>query len=134
MRAELSGGALVLSGKVDLLLGAPDSLEPARATRIAIDLKTGGAYPEYVEDNRFYALLLALRFGVPPYRVASLFLEAGTWQTEDISEESLFHAADRVVAATRAAQSFRAGREPGLAPGPWCRWCPRAASCPVAEV
>jgi hypothetical protein len=134
MRAELSGGALVLSGKVDLLLGAPDRLEPGRATRIAIDLKTGGAYPEYVEDNRFYALLLALRFGVPPYRVASLFLEGGTWQAEDVSEGSLFHAADRVVAAARGAQSFRAGREPGLTPGPWCRWCPRATACPVADV
>ena len=134
MRAELSGGALVLSGKVDLLLGAPDRLEPGRATRIAIDLKTGGAYPEYVEDNRFYALLLALRFGVPPYRVASLFLEGGTWQAEDVSEGALFHAADRVVAAARGAQSFRAGRDPALKPGPWCGWCPRATACPVAEV
>jgi PD-(D/E)XK nuclease superfamily protein len=134
MRAELSGGALVLSGKIDLLLGAPDRLEPARATRIAIDLKTGGAYPEYVEDNRFYALLLALRFGVPPYRVASLFLEGGTWQAEDVSEGSLFHAADRVVAAARGAQSFRAGREPALTPGRWCRWCPRSSTCPAAEV
>jgi len=134
MRAELSGGGLVLSGKIDLLLGAPDRLEPGRATRLAIDLKTGGAYPEYVEDNRFYALLLALRFGVPPYRVASLFLEGGTWQAEDVSEDALFHAADRVVAGARAAQSFRSGREPDLTPGPWCRWCPRSAACPVAEV
>jgi len=37
----------------------------------AIDLKTGGAYPEYPEDMRFYALLLTLRFGVPPYRAAA---------------------------------------------------------------
>ena len=77
MRAELLGGALVLSGKIDLLLGATDRLEPMRGTRLAVDLKTGGAYPNYVEDNRFYALLLTLRFGVPPYRVASLFLEGG---------------------------------------------------------
>jgi PD-(D/E)XK nuclease superfamily len=134
MRAELSGGALILSGKVDLLLGAPDRLEPGRATRLAIDLKTGGAYPAYVEDNRFYALLLTLRFGVPPYRVASLFLEGGTWQAEDVSDESLFHAADRVVTAARAAQSFRGGREPVLTPGRWCGWCPRAPACPVAEL
>ena len=60
MRAELLGGVLVLSGKIDLLLGAPDRLEPMRGTRLAIDLKTGGAYPSYVEDNRFYALLLTL--------------------------------------------------------------------------
>jgi hypothetical protein len=134
MRAELLGGALVLSGKIDLLLGAPDRLEPARATRLAIDLKSGSAYPEFVEDNRFYGLLLTLRFGVPPYRVASLFLEGGTWQPEDISEEVLFHAADRVIAAARASMALRAGREPSLTPGPWCSWCPRSATCPVADL
>ncbi|HYJ61170.1 MAG TPA: PD-(D/E)XK nuclease family protein [Actinomycetota bacterium] len=134
MRAELLGGALVLSGKVDLLLGAPDRVVPMRGTRLVIDLKTGGAYPNYVEDNRFYALLLALRFGVPPYRVASFFLEGGTWQAEDVDEDILFHAADRVIAAARAATSLQAGREPVLTPGPWCGWCPRAATCPVAEI
>jgi PD-(D/E)XK nuclease superfamily len=133
VRAELLGGALVLSGKVDLLLGAPDRLDPMRATRLAIDLKTGSAYPEYAEDNRFYALLLTLRFGVPPYRVASFFLEGGTWQLEDVTEELLFHAADRAVAAARSAQALRAGREPTLSPGPWCGWCPRASSCPAAD-
>jgi len=134
MRAELLGGALVLSGKIDLLLGVQDRITPMRGTRLAIDLKTGGAYPNYVEDNRFYALLLTLRFGVPPYRVASFFLEGGTWQPEDVTEEILFHAADRVVAAARAAQALQAGREPALTPGIWCRWCPRAATCPSAEL
>ena len=45
-----------------------------------------------------YALLLTLRFGVPPYRVASFFLESGTWQAEDVTEQTLVHAADRVIA------------------------------------
>jgi hypothetical protein len=134
MRAELLGGAVVISGKIDLLLGAADRLEPMRGTRLAIDLKTGGAYPNYVEDNRFYALLLTLRFGVPPYRVASLFLEGGTWQAEDVHEDLLFHAADRVVQAARAAHALGAGREAALTPGPWCRWCPRAVTCPSAEL
>jgi hypothetical protein len=133
MRAELLGGALVLSGKIDLLLGVQDRLEPARGTRLAIDLKTGSAYPEYVEDNRFYALLLTLRFGVPPYRVASLFLEGGTWQAEEVTEPTLVHAADRVVSAARASAALRAGREPELTPGRWCGWCPRLAVCPSAD-
>ena len=134
IRAELLGGDLVLTGKVDLLLGVPDRLEPDRATRMAIDLKTGSAYAEYVEDNRFYALLLALRFGVPPYRVASFFLEGGTWQHEDVTEDVLFRAADRVVQTTRSAAALLAGREPQLTPGPWCAWCPRAANCPSAQL
>jgi PD-(D/E)XK nuclease superfamily len=133
IRAELLGGALVLSGKPDLLLGAQDRLEPMRATRIAIDLKTGGAYPQYAEDNRLYALVLALRFGVPPFRVASFFLEGGTWQAEDVTEDTLFHAADRVIEAARSAASMRSGRDPSLTPGPWCAWCPRVQVCPAAD-
>ena len=89
VRAELLGGDLVLSGQIDLVLGLPDKLEPTRATRLAVDLKTGGAYPEFAEDMRFYALVMTLRFGVPPYRAASLFLESGTWQSEDVTEELL---------------------------------------------
>ncbi len=134
VRAELLGGALVVSGKLDLLLGAPDRLEPMRATRIAIDLKTGGAYPQYAEDNRLYALVLALRFGVPPFRVASFFLEGGTWQAEDVDEGTLFHAADRVVEAARSAAAIHNGREPALTPGPWCGWCPRLHVCPAADL
>lgn len=133
MKAELLGGTLVVSGKVDLVLGRPDQRDPMRATRLLIDLKTGGAYPEHAEDNRFYALVHTLRFGVPPYRVASFFLEGGTWQAEDTSEETLGHAADRVVVAARAASAMRAGREPSLTAGRWCGWCPRVDVCPAAE-
>jgi hypothetical protein len=130
VRAELLGGALVLSGTLDLVLGAPVQADPARATRLAIDLKTGKAWPEHAEDMRFYALLLALRFGVPPYRVATLYLDAGEWQAEDVDERVLSRAADRVVEAVRAAAASDAGRPAALRPGPYCTWCPRAASCP----
>ena len=133
VKAQLSGGDLTLSGKIDLVLGVPDRLEPCRATRLAVDLKTGGAWPEYAEDMRFYALLMTLRFGVPPYRVASLFLDSGEWQSEEVSEETLLHAADRVVAAARTAGALLGGREPELTPGSWCGWCPRAFTCPSAE-
>ena len=134
VKAELLGGALVLSGRVDLVLGVPDRLDPARATRLAIDLKSGGAHAEYPEDMRFYALLLTLRFGVPPYRAASLFLESGEWQAEDVTEEILRHAADRVVGAARTAAALSNGREPVLGPGPYCAWCPRNAVCPAAQL
>ncbi len=134
VRVELLSGTLVLSGRIDLVLGPPDRAEPLRATRLAIDLKSGGAYPEHAEDMRFYALLLALRFGVPPYRVASVFLDSGEWQAEDVTEETLVHAADRVIEAARAGAVLSKGREPNLTPGPWCGWCPRADRCPSAIV
>jgi hypothetical protein len=122
----------VLSGQIDLVLGMPDPAEPLRAHKLAIDLKTGDARPEFAEDMRLYALLLTLRFGVPPYRVASLFLESGEWQAEDVDERVLFHAADRVVASARSAAGLLGGRDPSLVAGPWCGWCPRAPECPAA--
>jgi PD-(D/E)XK nuclease superfamily len=130
VRAELLGGQVVLSGTLDLVLGASDAAEPGRATRLAIDLKTGRAWPEHAEDMRFYALVLALRFGVPPYRVATMYLESGEWQAEDVDAKVLEHAADRVIAAVRAAAAARAGRPLPLRAGPYCTWCPRAATCP----
>ncbi|HEU4529374.1 MAG TPA: PD-(D/E)XK nuclease family protein [Actinomycetota bacterium] len=129
VKVELLGGRVVLSGTLDLVLGAA-RVEAVRATRLAIDLKTGNAWPEHAEDMRFYALLLALRFGVPPYRVATLYLDSGEWQAEDVDERVLSRAADRVVQAVRAAAASDAGRSPALRPGPYCTWCPRAATCP----
>ncbi|MGH2635467.1 MAG: PD-(D/E)XK nuclease family protein [Actinomycetota bacterium] len=132
VRAELLGGALVLLGQLDLVLGAGSAAEPNRATRLAIDLKTGRAWPEHAEDMRFYALVLALRFGVPPYRVATLYLDSGEWQAEDVDARVLDRAADRVVEAVRAASATENGRPLPLRPGPYCTWCPRAATCPSA--
>jgi len=132
LRAELLGGQVVLSGTLDLVLGASDAAEPGRATRLAIDLKTGRAWPEHAEDMRFYALVLALRFGVPPYRVATMYLESGEWQAEDVETGVLEHAADRVIEAIRAAAAANAGRRLPLRAGPYCTWCPRAATCPAS--
>ena len=129
VRVELLGGAVVLSGTLDLVIGSASVAEPVRATRLAIDFKTGRAWPEHAEDMRFYALLLTLRFGVPPYRVATLYLDSGEWQAEDVHEHVLDRAADRVVEAVRTAAAIDAGRSPELRPGPYCTWCPRAQTC-----
>jgi hypothetical protein len=132
VRVELLGGAVMLSGTMDLVLGSASPVEAGRATRLAIDLKTGRAWPEHAEDMRFYALLLALRFGVPPYRVATLYLESGEWQAEDVDERILDRAAERVIGAVRAVAASEAGRALDLSPGHYCRWCPRSAVCPVS--
>ena len=129
VRVELLGGSLVLSGQLDLVLGAR-AAGPDGAHRLAIDLKTGRAWPEHAEDMRFYGLLLALRFGVPPFRIATLYLDSGEWQAEDVDEAVLARAADRVIDAVRAAAASDAGRTLELRPGPYCTWCPRALTCP----
>jgi len=132
MRAEVADGGVMLSGKVDLLLMRADPSRPRSPDRLAIDLKTGTPRTEHAEDMRFYALLMALRFGVPPYRVATFFLESGEWQAEDVTGETLGRAVERVLAAASTALELRGGREPSLAPGPWCGWCPRRDTCPAA--
>ena len=132
VRAELLGGMVVLSGQLDLVLGSPSPAEPNRAGRLAVDLKTGRAWPEHAEDMRFYALLLSLRFGVPPYRVATLYLDSGEGQAEDVAGRMLARAADRVIAAIRAAAASESGRPLARRPGPYCTWCPRVATCPSA--
>jgi hypothetical protein len=124
IRARLVQGAVVLSGAPDLQLG--------RLRRLAIDFKTGRAWPEHPEDMRFYALLLLLRTGVPPYRVATFFLDSGEWQAEDVTETTLEHASDRVIGAARVAVALRSGRPANLRPGTFCAWCPRAETCPVS--
>lgn len=129
LKARLLGGALVLGGCVDLALGRHD---PPRAGRLLIDLKTGSGASEYAEELRFYALIHTLQFDVPPYRLASLFVDSGEWQPEDVTEEVLFHAADRVIATVRAIVSLKGGSGPQLRPGFYCGWCPRSSVCPVS--
>jgi len=132
VRAEVAAGGVVLSGKVDLLLMRRDPNGASIPLRLAMDLKTGTPRSEHAEDMRFYALLIALRYGVPPYRVATFFLESGEWQAEDVTGETLGRAVERVLAAASTALELRGGREPSLAPGPWCGWCPRRDACPAA--
>ncbi|MEX0832745.1 MAG: PD-(D/E)XK nuclease family protein [Actinomycetota bacterium] len=126
LRAEFADGKLTVSGRPDLVLG---QVRADGATRLLVDLKTGDARAEYPEDLRLYALIHTLRFGVPPRRVASLFLDSGIAQAEDVTQETLEHAADRVIKAAGKAADLLEG-EPALTPGPYCSWCPRGLTCP----
>jgi hypothetical protein len=125
VKVVLAGGRVVLSGAPDLVLG--------RTRKLAIDFKSGRAWPEHPEDMRFYALLLLLRSGVAPYRVATFFLDSGEWQAEDVSPETIERAAGRVVEAARTAVELERGRPPELTAGPYCGRCPRLADCPAAR-
>jgi hypothetical protein len=127
LRAELFNGKVLLSGRVDLTVGAPDG---DRAGRVLVDLKTGAAAPGHLHDLRFYALLETLRSGVPPLRLASSYLESGGLTVEDVDEDVLEAAVRRTVQGTRAVLELRLGlRSPGLTPNPACRWCPARTNC-----
>jgi len=123
LKVRLLGGRVVLSGAPDLALG--------RTRKLLLDFKTGKAWPEHPEDMRFYALVLLLRTGVPPYRVATFFLDSGEWQPEEVTEETLEHAAGRVLDTVRSAASLSSGGVAGLRPGQHCGWCPRRTVCPA---
>ena len=127
VRAELCGGKLVLNGRVDLSLGAP---EGDQAGRVLVDLKTGATSAGHLHDLRFYALLETLRSGVPPLRLATSYLEAGDIAVEEVNEDVLEAAVRRTVQGTRGVLELRLGlRTASVTPNPACRWCPMRADC-----
>jgi hypothetical protein len=127
LRAELCGDRVVLSGKVDLTVGAPTGVV---AGKVLVDLKTGGFVPAHRDDLRFYALVETLRLGVPPRLLASYYLDSGRLQPEPVTEDLLRATVERVVRGAELATELRRGdREPLLRPGPPCRWCALQPDC-----
>ena len=129
LESPFANGLVTVRGRVDLVL---NPARTGRATRVLIDLKGGRARSEHPEDMRLYALLYTLRTGVPPVRVATFFLSSGEWMLEDVSDSTLEHAADRVVAAAGSASRRARGDPPRLVPGPHCARCPVRDRCPAA--
>jgi hypothetical protein len=131
VRAELCDGRVVLSGKIDLCLGRAAGAE---ARCLFVDLKTGGHYPAHLDDLRFYALVQALRIGVPPFRVASYYLDSATFAFEDVTAETLEIARRRTEDGARKMAELQAGARPAaITPCPRCRYCPIRADCDGAR-
>lgn len=131
--ASFADGALQVRGRTDLTLGR---IRSDRRQLIAVDLKTGWRRPDRErQDLRLYSLLLTLKYGVAPFRLATYYVAEGAWDAEDVSEETLRSALLRLVDG-----AIRAGRllydtprdeDLTLVPGVYCRWCGRAPSCPA---
>jgi hypothetical protein len=134
LRVPLVGGRIVLSARPDLVLGGTDRDEPMRARRLVLELKGGQERPEQEDDVRFYALVMALTQGVPPFRVVNVNLRAGSCRVQEVTEDLLRSAVRRVADGAVSAAEVLQGREPRLHGGPWCRWCPRSQTCPVSTV
>ena len=127
VRVELLGGSVILSGKTDLSLGRPTGLV---ANKVIIDLKSGRPSVTHREDLRFYAMLEAIKLGVPPRQVASYYLESGRAQPEDVTVALLQSAVRRTVEGViKMVELARHRREPTRQAGPTCRWCPLCADC-----
>lgn len=132
LSATLCDDRIELKGKVDLALG---QARGTQARVLIVDFKTGRASSAHVDDLRFYALLETLRVGVPPFRVASWYLDSGRWHAEDVTEDTLEVAVRRTVDGVRKMIELVVDhRQATLSPGPSCSWCPAAATCEGAVV
>ena len=125
VRAVLGGGAVVVSGRLDVLLGGPPSPRPA----VVVEVKAGRWHDGARADAHLYALLVALRDGRPPAAVVTVVAD-GTTQVEPIRPAVLTTATDRVVHAMEAAADIAAGEPAPAHPGPHCGHCPLRPACP----
>lgn len=123
----LGGGSIRVRGKPDLKLGRP---HPRERRMLLVDLKTGNRSPSDRQDMRWYALLATLKYRQAPFRVATVYIDEGRWDVEEVTDDVLEAAArqlvDRLTAAVRLADDPTPTR---LAAGPYCRWCGRAPDC-----
>lgn len=125
--AELCGGRILLRGSVDLALGQARGQE-ARA--LYVDLKTGRGYSNHLDDLRFYALIQTLRVGVPPFRVASYYLDSATFHAEDVTVATLEAALRRTIDGVRTmAELADENRAAAISPGAACGWCRLRDEC-----
>ncbi|HEY1827262.1 MAG TPA: PD-(D/E)XK nuclease family protein [Acidimicrobiales bacterium] len=126
----LFGGRLELNTRVDLALGMPRGLE---ARTFVVDLKTGRPSPDHRQDLRFYALVETLARGTPPFRVASYYLDSGTYDYEDITADALWETVAVVVPGIIAMCRVRADGPSTLHANPLCPWCPAFDHCDVGQ-
>ncbi|MGA8723732.1 MAG: hypothetical protein WB565_01700 [Acidimicrobiales bacterium] len=120
MRASFAGGAVVLSARVDLVIGRPAEREASVAV---VELVSGSRRPHHRADRYFAALLETLRHSAPPFVVATYYTSNGELDVEAITEDLLTTAARRVVAGVDALVA-RAERSDNTAgPAAFCSWC-----------
>ncbi len=128
VRADLCRNTVALSGRIDLSLGRADGNV---AGKVVIDLKTGRPRPAHREDLRFYALLEAMKIGIPPRLLVSYYLDSGTPEIEEVSEDVLDAAARRLVDGVGRIVALKdlSADQATTSPGGGCRFCPLATVC-----
>jgi hypothetical protein len=120
-------GPIVLRARVDLVIGKPQG---TLARKVIIDLKSGRIVDRHRQDLRFYALVETLCRGVPPRRLASFSLDAGTAVVEDVTPALLRSTLRRTLDAIERMVELRAeGRPATTTAGPLCRWCRLLPDC-----
>lgn len=122
----LSGGRVLLSGVIDLALGAPSN---GLASVCVVEVKSGRRRIEHRADLHLYALMETLRSGAPPFRVATYYTATGELDVEPVGRDVLVGALHRVLAGTQRLCRLAAGVEPARTPNPLCAWCAGLPAC-----
>ncbi len=126
LEVPLAGGRVVLTGVVDLALGAPAG---ERASVCVVEVKSGSRRLEHRGDLHFYALLETLRSGAPPFRIATYYTRTGELDAEDVGEDAIVGALHRLLAGVDAVCRMAGGAEPARNPNPLCAWCAGLPDC-----
>jgi hypothetical protein len=133
---SLAGGHVRLFGRPDLVIDSRH--QDDRARTLVVDLKTGRPRSEHDRHElRFYALLVTLSRGRPPFRWATYYVTEGRHESEDYRPEVLEATVRRVIDGARQLVRL-GGRDPEqeqelrLRGGSWCFMCQREPDCEVA--
>lgn len=130
IEVPLAGGAVVLTGVIDLALGAPSS---GQASVCLVEMKSGVRRLEHRGDLHYYALLETLRSGAAPFRVATYYSATGELDAEQLNEDVLTGALQRLIAATKRLCRLASGAEPARSPNPLCGWCEDLPRCDLGK-
>jgi PD-(D/E)XK nuclease superfamily len=126
LTVPLAGGRVLLSGVVDLAIGAPSS---GRASVCIVEVKSGRRRVEHRGDVHLYALLETLRAGAPPFRVATFYTADGELDVEAVGRDALLGALHRVVAGTVRLCRLATGGAAERTPNALCAWCAGLPGC-----
>ncbi len=128
IKVRFGAGAVAVRGRPDLVLGRA---VPHERRMMLVDLKTGNRSRKDAQDMRWYALLATMKYRQAPFKIATFYVDEGTWVEETVTEDVLEAAArglvDRLETALRLTDRSVAEV---LVAGPMCRWCGRAPTCP----
>lgn len=123
---KLAFGPIHLQAQFDLALGVPMGDE---SRTFIVDFKSGWSNNDHRQEACFYGLMETLRSRVPPYRVATYYLDSGEYTVDDVDEELLHATFDWLVEGVRRIILARSEEPVTYEPSAACRWCPARTDC-----
>lgn len=126
----LAGGRVLLTGRLDLVLGGP---RPDAAGGAVIDVKSGGMRLDDRQDAAFYALAETLRQRVPPAVAGTYYLRTGEADLDPVTEVFLESGVRRTAEAASRLVALAAGAAPTVTPNGLCPYCPAFEACPSGQ-